>query len=217
VIDALLLSLEVALVATIIVAVVGGGLAVLLATKRFWGRNLLEALFTAPLVLPPTVLGWYLLGALGRHSAIGRAWEWLTGDPIVFTRTGAIVAASVGALPLVVRTARAALASVDPMLLGVSRTLGAGAWRTLWAVHIPLARRGLLAALLLAFARSLGDFGITLVVAGDMPGETQTASLFVYDAIAAGRNADAAGMVAILTAVGIFAAWLVGRLERGRE
>ena len=147
----------------------------LLANVRFRGRDLVDVLVTAPIVLPPTVLGYYVLVAFGRRSGIGEAIEAVFGSPIVFTRTGAVLAATVGALPLVVKSGRAALEAVDPTLLRAARSLGAGPMRAFFTVQLPLARRGVTAALMLGFARSLGDFGITLMVAGDIPGETQTA------------------------------------------
>ena len=169
------------------------------------------------MVLPPTVLGYYVLVALGRHSAIGRAWEALFGSSIVFTRTGAVVAATLGALPLVVKSARAALEGVDPTLLQAARTLGAGPVRAFFTVHLPLAARGLVAGVMLAFARSLGDFGVTLMVAGDIPGETQTAALAIYDMIQAHQERDAAGMVAVLTSITIGALYLVNKLTAVRR
>jgi molybdate transport system permease protein len=213
----LVLSFQIATLATLVAAVVGIGLATLLANPRFPGRDLVDVVVTAPIVLPPTVLGYYLLVALGRRSAIGHAFEALFGSSIVFTRTGAVVAATVGALPLVVKSARAALEGVDPTLMRAARTLGAGPARAFFTVQLPLAARGVVAALMLAFARSLGDFGITLMVAGDIPGETQTASLAIYDAIQEHRDAAALGMVLSLTAVAIAILYAVNKLTGGRD
>jgi molybdate transport system permease protein len=213
----LALSLQIATIATLVAAVIGVGLATLLANVRFPGRDLLDVVVTAPIVLPPTVLGYYLLVALGRRSAIGHAFEAVFGSSIVFTRTGAVVAAAVGALPLVVKSGRAALEGVDPTLVRAARTLGADAVRAFFTVQLPLAARGLVAALMLAFARSLGDFGITLMVAGDIPGETQTASLAIYDAIQEHRDAAALGMVLALTAAAIAILYAVNKLTGGRD
>jgi len=213
----LFLSLQVAVAGTAIAAITGIALAVLLATKRFPGRDLLDVIATAPMVLPPTVLGYYVLVALGRRSAIGQAYEALTGETIVFTKTGAVVAAAIGAFPLVVKSARAALESVDQTLLMAARTLGAGPGRALVSVHLPLAARGMIAGMMLAFAKALGDFGVTLMVAGDIPGETQTASLWIYDALQARRDHDAAIMVILLTAVAIALLYFVNKLGRGRD
>jgi molybdate transport system permease protein len=213
----LALSFEIAALATLFAAIVGVGLATLLANVRFPGRDLVDVLVTAPIVLPPTVLGYYLLVAIGRRSAVGHAFEALFGTSIVFTRTGAVVAATVGALPLVVKSGRAALEGVDPTLVRAARTLGAGPARALFTVQLPLAARGIAAALMLAFARSLGDFGITLMVAGDIPGETQTASLAIYDAIQEHRDQAALGMVLTLTAVAVAILYAVNKLTGGRD
>lgn len=213
----LFLSLKVATVGTAIAAVVGVAFAVLLATKRFPGRDLLDVVITAPMVLPPTVLGYYVLVMLGRRSAIGQAYEALTGETIVFTQTGAVVAATIGAFPLVVKSARAALESVDHTLVMAARTLGAGPARALFSVHLPLAARGMIAGMMLAFAKALGDFGVTLMVAGDIPGETQTASLWIYDSLQARRDQEAAAMVLLLSAVAIALLYAVNKLGRGRD
>jgi len=213
----LVLSFQIATVATLVAAILGIGLATLLANVRFPGRDLVDVVVTAPIVLPPTVLGYYLLVALGRRSAVGHAFEAVFGSSIVFTRTGAVVAATVGALPLVVKSARAALEGVEPTLMRAARTLGAGPARAFFTVQLPLAGRGVVAALMLAFARSLGDFGITLMVAGDIPGETQTASLAIYDAIQEHRDAAALGMVLTLTAVAIAILYTVNKLTGGRD
>lgn len=208
----LLLSVQVATIATVISAALGTGLAVLLSMRRLPGRELLDVLVTAPMVLPPTVLGYYVLVAIGRRSAIGGAFEALTGSSIVFTKTGAVIAAVIGGLPLVVKSARAAIESVDQNLVRAARTLGAGALRAFFTVHLPLAAPGIIAGVMLAFARSLGDFGVTLMVAGDIPGETQTASLAIYDAIQANRERDALGMIAVLSAVAIGTLYAVNKL-----
>jgi molybdate transport system permease protein len=212
----LVLSFQIAATATVVAAVLGIGLATLLANTRFPGRDLVDVIATAPIVLPPTVLGYYLLVALGRRSAIGHAFEAIFGSSIVFTRTGAVVAATVGALPLVVKSARAALEGVEPTLMRAARTLGAGPARAFFTVQLPLAGRGIVAALMLAFARSLGDFGITLMVAGDIPGETQTASLAIYDAIQSHREGDALQMVVVLSAIAIAILYTVNRLTMKR-
>ena len=195
----LVLSLEVALVATVLATSVGVALALLLTWRRLVGRDLLDAISSAPMVMPPTVLGYYLLVALGRHSAIGRAWESVTGSSIVFTRTGAVVAATLGALPLVIKSARAALEGVDPTLLKAARTLGAGPVRTFWRVSLPLAAAALVAGWVLAFARGVGEFGATIVFAGNVQGKTQTLTLAVYEQLDA--NFDVALAIGILLVV----------------
>jgi molybdate transport system permease protein len=207
----LLLSFQIALIATAIAATLGVALGLLLS-KRFPGRDLLDVLVTAPIVLPPTVLGYYVLVVLGRRSTLGIAFESLTGSPIVFTRTGAVIAAVIGALPLTTKSARAALESVDPRLVPAARTLGAGPLRAFLTVHLPLASRGIIAGTMLGFARSLGDFGVTLMVAGDIPGETQTAALAIYDAIQAHREDDAAFTAGFLTLVAGVMLYIVAKL-----
>jgi molybdate transport system permease protein len=185
------LSVRVATAATVIAGVVGIGFAYLLAKGRFRGRNLLEAILTLPIVLPPTVLGYYLLTTLGVNSPLGRAWENVTGSPLVFTIPAAIVAASVSALPFVLRTARAALEDVDPRLEAVARVAGHPEWRVATLVTLPAARRGLTAGIALGFARALGDFGATVMVAGNIPGHTQTLPIAVFDAVQAGDDTTA--------------------------
>lgn len=185
------LSLRVATVATIGSAAAGISLAYLLAKGRFRGRGLLEAIATIPIVLPPTVLGYYLLVTLGVNSPIGRAWEQIFGRPLVFTPGAAMVAAGISALPYVVRTGRAAIEGVDPRLEAAMRTAGHPEWRVAALVTLPVARRGLLAGVALGFARALGDFGATVMVAGNIPGRTQTLPVAVYDRVQAG-NSDAA-------------------------
>ena len=208
----LLLSFEIAALATAVAALIGIAVAAALANLRFPGRDLLDVLFTAPLVMPPTVLGYYVLVLLGRRSLLGHAFEALTGTTIVFTRVGAVVAAVIGALPLVVKSVRTALEDVDPTLVLAARTLGATPLRAFLSVQLPLAGRGVAAALMLAFARSLGDFGVTLMVAGDIPGATQTAALAIYDAIQAQRERDATLMIVVLTGLCIALLYAVGKL-----
>lgn len=210
------LSVEVALFATLLAAAVGLPLARLLATKRFLGREALDAAFSLPLVMPPTVLGYFLLVLLGRRGAVGRLYESLTGDTLVFTKKGAIIAAAVSALPLVVKFGRAAFAAVDPELVLAARTLGATPGRTFLSIELPLALRGLAAALGLAFARALGDFGATLMVAGDTPGVTQTASMAIYDAVLAGRAQEANVLVVLLSAISFVALYATNRFVEGR-
>jgi molybdate transport system permease protein len=210
----LALSFQVALLATLIAGVAGVSLGGLLALRRFRGRDLLDVLATSPLIVPPTVLGYYVLVALGRRSPIGQLYEALTGSAIVFTRTGAVVAAVIGALPFVTKAARAAIESVDPALARAARTLGASPWRAFVTVVLPLARPGIVSGLMLGFARALGDFGVTLMVAGDIPGETQTASLAIYDAIQANREADAAGLIAVMSAIAFVFLYAANKLAR---
>ncbi len=214
--EPLLLSFKVAFLATLLSGVLGTALGALLASRRVPLRDVLDVLITAPMVLPPTVLGYYVLVALGRRSALGGVYEDLVGSPIVFSQTGAVVAATIGSLPLVVKSARAALEAVDPVYVSAARTLGATPLRAFATVQLPLAAGGIIAGLMLGFARALGDFGVTLMVAGDIPGETQTASLAIYDAIQSNRHDDALGMVALLTAIAIALLYGINKLSARR-
>lgn len=213
--EPLLLSFEVATLATLLATVIGVALGGVLAMPRLRGREVIDAAITAPMVLPPTVLGYYLLVLLGRRSAIGHAFEALTGSTIVFTRGGAVVAATLGALPLISKAARAALEGVDARLVGAARTLGASRWRAFSSVSLPLARRGIVSGVLLGYARALGDFGVTLMVAGNIPGETRTASLAIFDAVLAGRDDDATRLALIMT--GLAMAVLIGASHLARQ
>jgi molybdate transport system permease protein len=195
-----------------IAAVIGVAVAALLVNYRFPGRNLVDVVFTAPMVMPPTVLGYYVLVALGTHSTLGNLYTAITGSQIVFTKAGAIVAAVIGALPLVVKTVRTAVEEIDPTLVLAARTLGATRMRAFITIQLPLSYRGLIAALMLAFVRALGEFGITLMVAGDIPGVTKTASLAIYDAIIGHREDDALMMVVVLTVTASVILYVVNRL-----
>ena len=217
--DPLLLSLEVATFAMVVSLFVGTGLALALRWRRLPARDFFDALVSAPLVLPPTVLGYYLVVALGADSWIGHAWEWLTGSTIVFTFTGAVVAAAVGSMPLVVRSVQVALESVEPTLIAAARTLGAGRRRTLFTVVLPLAAPGLVAGAMLSFARSLGDYGITMMVCGGRISglgiaPTPTASIYVYDRLYANKDRDAVIMAIVTTIVGVTMLFVANRLTR---
>jgi molybdate transport system permease protein len=213
----LLLSFEVAAAATLVAGALGIGLGWALARGRFVGRELVDVLVTAPMVLPPTVLGYYVLVALGRSSPLGQVFEDITGSSIVFTKTGAIVAATIGALPLITKAARAAIEGVDPDVVAAAQTLGAGPLRIFLKILLPLSAGGVLAGLSLGFARALGDFGVTLMVAGNIPGLTQTGALAIYDAVAANHDAEAAGMAAVMTAAAMTVLYVANRLGRRRR
>lgn len=210
------LSVRVSLAATAVAAVVGVGLAYLLAKGRFRGRGLLEAVVTVPIVLPPTVLGYYLLTTLGVNSPIGQAWEDLFGQPLVFTPTAAVIAASISALPFVVRAGRAAIEEVDPRHEAALRAAGHPEWRVATLVTLPMARRGLLAGIALGFARALGDFGATVMVAGNIPGRTQTLPIAVYDAVQAGHDSTARTGAIVLAAVAVVVLLTVTHLSTRR-
>jgi molybdate transport system permease protein len=217
----LLLSLQIAGIATILAVMVGLPIAWWLGVgQTFRGKILLETLITLPLVLPPTVVGYGLLLIFGRGTAFGRFLQDSAHVQLLFTWQGAAIAAAVMSLPLFVRTAAAALASVDTELLEAGRTLGATETRLLTAIMMPLAYRGLLAAGTLAFARALGEFGATLMIAGNIPGETQTLPLALYSAVQAGEDVAAWQYALVLTAVAFFLLGLVGiyggRIAAGR-
>ena len=185
------LSLRVSAIATVLAVVFGVALAYLLAKWQSRWTSVVEAVFTLPIVLPPTVLGYYLLTLLGTRSTLGRAWESLFGAPLVFTQSGAVVAATVSALPFVIRAARAAISNVDPRVEQAARVVGMSEWKVARVVTLPLAARGIGAGVALGFARALGDFGATVMVAGNIPGQTQTLPVAVYDAVQAGDEATA--------------------------
>lgn len=215
------LTVQVALAATALILLPGLALAWVLATpgkaRRLPLRSLVETLVSLPLVLPPTAVGLGLLLLLGRGSALGRFLADTLGWEIPFTRTAAVLAAAVVALPLLVRSTRSALEEVDPRLLGVARTLGRGPLAAFLSVHLPLAWRGVAAGALLAFTRALGEFGATIVVAGNIPGRTQTLALALFQQIQVGRDAAAlrlAGVAALLAFVTLLVA---ERLVRRRE
>jgi molybdate transport system permease protein len=197
------LSLQVATLATMLAFLLGVPCAWLLARRRFPGRGLVGVLVLLPMVLPPTVLGYYLLLLIGRSSALGRVAEALGLGRIVFTPTAAVIAALVAAFPFLVRTAQAAFEQVEPVFEEAARTLGRTELAIFLTVTVPLAWRGIVAGLALAFARAMGEFGATLMVAGNIPGRTQTASIAIYDAVQASRLAQAhvlAAALSILTA-----------------
>ena len=210
------LSLQVAVLATVISLGVGLVLAYVLARYRFRGREALDALLTLPIVLPPTVLGYYLLVVLGRNTPVGRAFESVFGFPLVFTWQAAVLAATFHSIPLLVKSARAALESVDRSMENAARTLGASEWRIFFRVTLPLARRSILAATVFAFARALGDFGVTIMIAGNIPGKTQTMAVAIYDAVQSGNTLPANVMVLIISAVAVGILYWTNRLESVR-
>jgi len=210
--DALALSVRVAVLATLLNAVVGIPLAWTLARRRFRGRGAVDLLVTLPLVLPPTVTGYYLIVLLGRRGWLGAPLYAATGWTVAFTWYAAVIAATLMALPLLVRTARAAIESVDRDLEKAALTLGRSEWRVALEVTLPLARNGILAGLVLAFARALGEFGATLMLAGNIPGRTQTVPLAIYTAVQTGESAEALGLVAVLTRVSCVVLLAAGRL-----
>jgi len=210
--SALLLSIRVAVLATLLNGLVGVPLAYILARRRFRGRGLVDLVTTLPLVLPPTVTGYYLIVLLGRRGWLGAPLYHATGWSIAFTWYAAVVAATIMALPLLVRTAKAAFESVDRDLERAAYTLGRSEWRTALEVTLPLARNGILAGIVLAFARALGEFGATLMLAGNIPGKTATAPLAIYTAVQTGEDAVALLLVGMLTALSCLVIFAANRL-----
>ncbi|MDQ6628330.1 MAG: molybdate ABC transporter permease subunit [Pseudomonadota bacterium] len=213
---ALGLSLKVALWATGIDLLAGVAVGFALARWRFPGRELVDSVLLLPMVLPPTVLGYYLLVVMGRRGWLGGWLERVFGIHLIFTWQGAVIAAAIVAFPFVCKSARAAFESVDAQLEQAARVLGLGPVPIFFRVSLPLAWRGILAGTLLAFARALGEFGATLMVAGSIPGKTQTLSIAVYEAVQAGDDALANALVLMtsLTCVGILL--LAGRMAPAR-
>jgi len=210
--SALGLSIRVAIAATVLNALIGIPLAYLLARRSFRGRALVDLVVTLPLVLPPTVTGYYLIVLLGRRGWLGGPVYALTGWSVAFTWYAAVIAATVMALPLLVRTARAAIESVDREFEKAAFTLGRSEWRTALEVTLPLARNGIVAGLVLAFARALGEFGATLMLAGNIPGKTTTVPLAIYTAVQTGEMNEAILLVLALTALSCLVLVLAGRL-----
>ncbi|MDG9922974.1 MULTISPECIES: molybdate ABC transporter permease subunit [unclassified Pseudomonas] len=214
--SAFLLSLQVAGCATLLTLLFGVAVGFLLARGRFPGRDLLDTLLTLPMVMPPTVLGYYLLVLLGRRGWLGGWLHDSFGVSLIFSWQGAVVAASIVAFPLVFKPARAAFEAVDGQLEQAARVLGVSEVALFFRVTLPLAWRGILAGVLLAFARALGEFGATLMVAGSIPGKTQTLSVAVYEAVQAGQDDLANGLVLLTSLVCIAVLLAAGRLAPGQ-
>ncbi len=206
------LSLQVATVATVLVMLVGISIAYILARKDFRGRVLLDILVTLPLVLPPTVTGYYLVILFGRNGFIGRFLYDLTGWSIMFTWYAAVLASFVVALPLMIKTARAAMESVDKNLVNASYSLGHSELETVFKVILPLSRKGIIAGVVLSFARALGEFGATLMIAGNIPGRTDTMPLAIYTLANSGEWSMANFMVLFLTLISGFFLYITNRV-----
>ena len=193
------LTLKIALFSTVCSALAGIPLGWLLAIGSFRGKNLLSSLVTLPMVLPPTVLGYYLLTLLGRQSALG-TWLWETWKiNLIFTWQGAVIAASLVTLPLMVRSVQGGIQAVDSELEEVARSLGKNEWTVFFRVTLPLAWEGVLTGLTLSFTRAMGEFGATLMVAGNIPGKTQTLSVAIYDAVQGGNYQEAKFLVLLIS------------------
>lgn len=213
---ALWLSLKVAFWATAMNAVLAIWLAYLFARRSFPGRALGDALLTLPMVLPPTVLGYYLLVFLGRNGPVGRTLQDTLGINLIFTWQGAVIAAAIVSFPLVFKSALAAFEDLDPRFEDISKSLGLSPLQTFARVSLPLASRGITAGLLLSFARSMGEFGATLMVAGSIPGQTQTLAIAVYEAVQAGQDHTALILALIVSVVSVCVLLAAGMLARRR-
>jgi len=211
------MTLRVATIATAVATVLGIAIAYLLAKAKFRGRALVEAIVTLPIVIPPTVMGYFLLTALGVNSAFGRTWEKLTGSAIVFTPTAAVIAATIAALPFVVRASRAAIEEVDARAESAMRVAGHPEWKVALLVTFPLARRGILAGVALAGARALGEFGATVMIAGNIPGRTQTLPIAVFDSVQAGDIDQARNGSLLLVGIAVAALVAMTVLSRRRS
>ena len=214
---ALWLSLKVAGWATGINLVAGVAVGYALARLRFPGRNVLDSLLTLPMVLPPTVLGYYLLVLIGRQGPIGAWLDTHLGINLIFSWQGAVVAAAIVSFPLVFKPARAAFEAVDGQLEQAGRVLGVSQAGVFFRITLPLAWRTIMAGVLLGFARSLGEFGATLMVAGSIPGKTQTLSVAVYEAVQAGQDDVANFLVQITSVVCVVVLLSAGRLTHARS
>ena len=208
----LFLTLKVAFLATALAMLIGVTAAFLLSRKKFWGRDMAEVVFSLPLVLPPTVLGYYLLVLIGRNGVFGHWLQEHFGVSLIFTWQGAVLAAMVVSLPLVFKSAGAAFAAVNKQCEEAAATLGASGLTVFLRISLPLAWRGILAGSMMAFARAMGEFGATLMVAGNLPGRTQTLSMAVYDAVQAGDFQQANYLVLIITIVSTVILYGSGKL-----
>ena len=204
----------VAVVSTLCILPPGLALAWLLARRNWPGKSLVETLVALPLVIPPVATGLILLKLFGRHGLFGRWLEEALGIEVVFTWKAVVLATAVMSFPLLVRTARVAFESVNPRLEHVARTLGAGPWRVFWTITLPLARSGVIAGAVLAFARALGEFGATVMVAGFIPGKTETLSLSIYHLVQLGRDGEALGLLVVSVALAFGAVWFSERMLR---
>lgn len=210
------LSLIVASCATVIIAILGLAMAYGLARYEFAGKGLADALITIPMILPPTVVGYYLIIILGNHGVIGQPLHETTGFSFVFTWYGAVVASVIVALPLMVKTSRAAIEAIDKELINVSQSLGKSEWETFVKVILPIAKGGIMAGVVLAFARAMGEFGATLMLAGNIPGKTSTMPLAIYSAFQGGDDTTAQALVIILTGFSVFVIYLANKLSKNR-
>ncbi|MBI1824118.1 MAG: molybdate ABC transporter permease subunit [Nitrospirae bacterium] len=208
------LSLLVASTATVLITVLGLALAYVLEKCEFRGKTFLDALVTVPIVLPPTVVGYYLILLFGRNGLFGKPIYQATGFSFTFSWEGAVLASTVVALPLMVKVSMAAIRAVDPELIHVSYSLGKSEWRTFFQIILPIAKGGVMAGIVLSFARALGEFGATLMIAGNIPGKTSTMPLAIYSAFEGGHDQRAQALALLLTLFSIATVYLAGHWTR---
>jgi molybdate transport system permease protein len=189
--QAMTLTLELAVIVAAVLASIGLPLAYWIAFSPWRGKFMLEAMVALPIILPPTVLGFYLLVAFGSQSAFGRLWQSLTGHPLAFSFSGLVIGSIIYSLPFAVQPFAASFQSVDPSLLAASATLGAGKWRTFWRVIFPLSLPGIITGIALSFAHTVGEFGVVLMIGGNIPGVTRTISIDIYDRMQSAEYAQA--------------------------
>ena len=211
------LTLKVAVLATLLAGLTGIALGWWMARRRFAGHALLDSFLMLPMVLPPTVLGYYLIVVVGRNGVLGRYLDQWFGINLMFTWQGAVMAASIVSLPLIYKAARAAFEDADPRMVLAARTLGASELEIFLRISLPLAGRGVVAGLMLAFARAMGEFGATLMIAGNLPGKTQTLSIAVYDAVQAGNDAQALWLTLLISVVCMFVLVVSSRLLQAKH
>ena len=211
------LTLKIALLATLLAGVVGIALGWWMSQRRFAGKNFIDALLMLPMVLPPTVLGYYLIVVIGRNGVLGQYLDRWFGINLMFTWQGAVLAAALVSLPLIYQAARAAFEDADKRMADAARTLGAGEWEVFLRITLPLATRGVVAGLMLTFARAMGEFGATLMIAGNLPGKTQTLSIAIYDAVHAGNDAQALWLTLLISVVCMVVLVVSSRLLQARH
>ena len=210
-------SVAMAFLGTLLILPPGLALGWLLARKNWWGKSLIETLVAMPLVVPPVVTGLVLLRLFGRRGPVGSWLDQNLQTDVVFTWKAVVLALAVMSLPLLVRNARAAIEEVNPELEQMARTLGAPEWRVFLFVTLPLARRGIIAGLLLAFARALGEFGATIMVAGNIPGKTTTLSVAIYQNVQLGQDSTVWKLASISVGIAFVVLWLSERLQKKKR
>ena len=211
---AIILSLKVAFAATLINVIIGIPISYLLARKDFFGKAVVDTIITLPLVLPPTVVGFYLLFVFGKNGFLGRFLYERFDITIVFTWYAAVLASQLVSMPLMIRASKAAISSIDSEYENVSYTLGKSKLYTMFNVTLPLARKGIITGVVLAFCRALGEFGATIMVAGNIPGKTTTMPVAIYSSFYSSQNYKLYFFVAVFTIISFVAVFVVNKMEK---